>query len=92
MDQKQIMKQMLDFNQRTFNNAFTTMSTLQDQTESFVNRFMEKSNFATPESKKIVQQFTQTYRKGRSDFKAWLDENYRKAAEYFTVPDKKQQA
>lgn len=92
MDQKQIMKQMLDFNQRTFNNAFTTISTLQDQMESFVYRFMEKSNFATPEGKKIVQQFTEAYRKGRSDFKALADENYRKAYDYFTVADKKQLA
>jgi len=55
MDQKQIMKQMLDFNQRIFNNAFSTLSALQDQTESFIYRFMDKSNFVTPESKKIVQ-------------------------------------
>jgi len=92
MDQKQIMKQMLDFNQRIFNNAFSTLSALQDQTESFIYRFMDKSNFATPESKKIVQQITEAYHKGRSDFKALMDENYRKAYEYFVPVEKKQHA
>jgi len=90
MDQKQIMKQALDFNQRAFNNTFTTLSTLQDETESFLTRFMEKSNFITPEGKRIVQQFTDAYRKGRNDFKALADENYRKAHEYFVPADKKQ--
>ncbi|NLN38265.1 MAG: hypothetical protein GX155_01560 [Smithella sp.] len=90
MDQKQIMKQVLDFNQRAFNNTFTALSTLQDETESFLTRFMEKSNFITPEGKRIVQQFTDAYRKGRNDFKALADENYRKAHEYFVPADKKQ--
>lgn len=90
MDQKQIMKQVLDFNQRAFNNTFTALSTLQDETESFLTRFMEKSNFITPEGKRIVQQLTDAYRKGRNDFKALADENYRKAHEYFVPADKKQ--
>jgi hypothetical protein len=33
MDQKQMLKQMLEFNQTTFNNAFNTMTLLQDQFE-----------------------------------------------------------
>lgn len=90
MDQKQNIKQILDFNQKAFDNAFKTLSTLQDETESIVSRFMEKSNWITPEGKKIVSQMSEAYRKGRSDFKTLADENYRKAFEYFVPADKKQ--
>lgn len=90
MDQKQNIKQILDFNQKAFDNAFKTLSTLQDETESIVSRFMEKSSWITPEGKKIVSQMSEAYRKGRSDFKTLADENYRKAFEYFVPADKKQ--
>ncbi len=90
MDQKQTVKQMLDFNKRAFDNAFNTLSSLQDETESLMTRFMDKSSWITPEGKKIFSQMTDSYRKGRSDFKTIADENYRKASEYFVPADKKQ--
>ncbi len=90
MDQKQAIKQMLDFNQKAFENAFNTLATLQDETESLVSRFIEKSTWMTPEGKKIVSRMSEAYRKGRSDFKTMADENYRKASEFFVPADKKQ--
>ena len=90
MDQKQTIKQILDFNQKAFDNAFNTLSALQDETESIVSRFMETSNLVTPEGKKIVSQMSEAYRKSRGDFKSLADENYRKAFEYFVPADKKQ--
>ncbi len=90
MDQRQTVKQMLDFNKRAFDNVFITWSALQDETESLMTRFMEKSNWITPEGKKIFSQMTDSYRKGRNDFKMMADENYRRAAEYFVPADKKQ--
>jgi hypothetical protein len=90
MDQKQTVKQMLDFNKKAFDNAFSTLSSLQDETESLMTRFMDKSNWITPEGKKIYSQMTDSYRKGRNDFKTMADENYRRASEYFVPADKKQ--
>ncbi|MFO7568974.1 MAG: hypothetical protein R6W75_04180 [Smithellaceae bacterium] len=90
MDQKETVKQVFDFNKRAFDNAFTTMSTLQDETETLFARFLEKSNWITPEGKKIISQMTESYRKGRKDFKSLADENYRKASEYFVPTGKKQ--
>jgi len=90
MDQKQTVKQMLDFNKSTFDNVFNTLSTLHDETESFISRFMEKSNLLTPDGKKIINQMSDSYRKGRSDFRSMADENYRKVYEYFVPSDKKQ--
>jgi len=90
MDQKQSVKQMMDFNKRAFDNVFNTLSSIQDETESLMTRFMEKSNWITPEGKKIFSQVTDSYRKGRNDFKTMADENYHRASEYFVPADKKQ--
>ena len=89
MDQKQAVKQMLDFNKRAFDNVFNTLSSLQDETESMMERFMEKANWITPEGKKMISQMTESYRKSRSDFKTLADDHYRKASEYFVRADKK---
>lgn len=90
MDQKQTVKQMLDFNKRAFDNVFNALSSLQDETESLMTRFMEKSKWITPEGKKIFSQISDSYRKGRSDFKTMADDNYRKTSDYFVPADKKQ--
>lgn len=89
MDQKQTLKQILDYNKSTFDNVFNTLSALQDETESFIARFMEKSNLITPEGKKIIRKMSDSYRKGRSDLREMADEHYRKASEYFVPTDKK---
>ena len=90
MDQKQTVRQMMDFNKRAFDNAFNTVSSLQDETESLMARFMERANWITPEGKKMINQMAESYRQGRSDFKTLADENYRRASEYFVRADKKQ--
>ena len=90
MDQKQTVKQMMDFNKRAFDNVFNTLTSLQDETEALMERFMEKANWITPEGKKMFNQMAESYRKGRSEFKTLADENFRKASEYFVRADKKQ--
>jgi hypothetical protein len=43
MDQKQIAKQMVEFNKSAFDNTFNAMTALQDQTEKLVFQFLEKA-------------------------------------------------
>jgi len=90
MDQRQTVKQILEFNKSAFDNVFNSLSILQDETESCITRFMEKSNLILPEGKKIIGQMSDSYRKGRSDLRSMADENYRKVYEYFVPADKKQ--
>lgn len=43
MDQKQIAKQMVEFNKAAFDNSFTAMTALQDQTEKLITGFLDKA-------------------------------------------------
>ena len=84
MDQKQIAKQMVDFNKTAFDNSFNAMTTLQDQTEKLILNFLEKAPWIPEEGKKAINTWIAGYKKGRDDFKAAADDNYRKVFEYFS--------
>lgn len=88
MDQKQIAKQMMEFNKTAFDNTFNAMTVLQDQTEKLVFRFLDKAQWFPEEGKKGVNEWVKAYKKGREDFKATADENYKKVTDYFAKAEK----
>ena len=83
MEPKQFAKQMIQFNKAAFDNTFNAMAVLQEQTEKMVNSFMEQSAWMTAEGKKAVADWVKAYKRGRDDFKAAVDENFKKVEEFF---------
>ena len=83
MEPKKIAKEMIDFNKKAFDNSFKSMSVLQDQTEKMVSAMMEQTTFFPAEGKKSVTDWIKTYKKGREEFKASADENFKKVEVYF---------
>ncbi len=90
MDQKQIAKQMMEFNKTAFDNTFSAMTTLQDQTEKLVFRFLEKAQWFPEEGKKAITEWIKAYKKGRDDFKSSADGSYKKVSEYFAKSEKQE--
>jgi hypothetical protein len=88
MDQKQIAKQMVEFNKSAFDNTFNAMTALQDQTEKLVFQFLEKAQWFPEEGKKAINEWLKAYKKGCSDFKSSADNSYKKVSEYFAKPAK----
>lgn len=88
MEQKQIAKQMMDFNKTAFDNSFNAMAALQDQTEKLVLSFLDKAAWFPGEGKKAIHDWVTSYKKGREDFKSAADESYQKVADYFTQAEK----
>ena len=88
MDQKQIAKQMMEFNKTAFDNTFNAMTALQDQTEKLVFQFLEKAQWFPEEGKKAINEWVKAYKKGREDFKGSADSSYKKVSEYFDKPEK----
>jgi polyhydroxyalkanoate synthesis regulator phasin len=83
MEPKQIAKQMVDFNKTAFDNSFEAMAAIQDQTEKMVASMMEQTAFFPEEGKKLVNDWIKTYKKGREEFKAAADENFKKVETFF---------
>lgn len=90
MDQKQIVRQMMEFNKNAFNNSLNAMSALQDQTEKLVLSFLDSAPWFPAEGKKVISDWVNSYKKGREDFKAAADENYKKVAAYFAEAETQQ--
>jgi gas vesicle protein len=88
MDQKMIVKQMIDFHKSTFTNSFNAMVMLQDQTEKILNTFFSQASWVPEDLKKVVVDWTSTYKKGRDEFKKAVDENFKKVDEFFGAQEK----
>jgi hypothetical protein len=90
MDQKQIARQMIEFNKTAFDNAFNTMMVLQDQSEKLIFRFLEKAPWFPEEGKKAINEWVSACKKGRDDFKTTVNESYKKVTDYFAKAEKEE--
>jgi hypothetical protein len=77
MQQKQMFKQMMDFNKASFNNAFSAMVMVQDQVERMVSMLLEQASWLPEDGKKAVGEWVKMCKKGREDYKKAVDEGYR---------------
>jgi hypothetical protein len=83
MEGEKMAKQMIDFHKATFDNAFSAMVMVQEQTEKMVNSFMEQSTWLPEEGRKVIGEWVKAYKKGRDDFKKAVDENFKKVDDFF---------
>jgi hypothetical protein len=88
MDQKKLFKQMLDFNKSAFENSFNAMVMLQQQAERAANTILDQATWLPEDGRKAIQQWADSYKKGRDDFKKLIDENYSRVESYFGEDDK----
>jgi len=83
MEQTTILKQMINFNKTICNNAFNAMTMLQDQMEKMGNMSMWPGVWMPEGGKNFADEYTKTYRQGCSDFKNAVNENFKKAEDFF---------
>ena len=83
MDQKQIAKQMIQFNKTAFDSSFSAMTMVYEQSEKMVETFLTQAPAIPEEGKKAIKEWMSAYRTGCSQFKKQVDDNYAKVEEYF---------
>ncbi|MDX2453273.1 hypothetical protein [Desulfosarcina sp.] len=83
MDQKQIFKQMLDFNKGAFNNAYNAMVMVQDQTETLANNMLNQATGMPEEGRKALLEWVDAFKKGREEYKKTVDEAFKKVEDFF---------
>jgi len=88
MDQKQVLKQMMDFNKTSFDNSFNAMVMIQDQAEKMVNMMLEQATWMPEEGRKVILNWAESYKTGRETFKNSVDENFKKVEEFFGTAGK----
>lgn len=88
MDQKKLLKQMLDFNKSAFDNTFNAMVMLQEQTERAAGTVIDQATWLPEEGRKAIGDWVDAYKKGREELKTLVDENFKKVEAYFADADK----
>jgi len=83
MDNKQIARQMIQFNKTAFDTSFSTLSMIYEQNQKMVETFLAKTPGIPDDGKKVIQDWMSSYRNGCNDFKKLVDDNYAKVTEYF---------
>ena len=87
MDQKQIAKQMVQFNKTAFDNSFKAMSLVYEQNEKMMDAFMGQASWMPEEGRKALTDWMASYKKGCEDFKNMVDDNYAKVESFFGETD-----
>jgi hypothetical protein len=78
-----LAKQMLDFNKATFENTFGAMCLIQEQSEKMMNSFIEQAAWIPGEGEKAIADAAAMFKKGCSEFKKAVDENFSRVETYF---------
>ena len=83
MNNKVILKQVVQFNKTVFDNAFKAMNLAQEQGEKMLNALLDQATWLPEEGKKTITDWLKAYKKGMDDFKKALDEQYKKVDDFF---------
>jgi len=82
MDQKQIFKQMIDFQKAAFDNTFNAMVMIQEQTERMASSLLDQATWLPEEGRKVINEWVDAYKNGRETFKTTVDENFKKVEDF----------
>ena len=85
MDNKQILNQTIQFNKTAFDNGFTAMMMAQEQCEKMLTTFMDQAAWLPEDGKKVIADWVKAYKKGCEDFKAAMDDNYKKVEAFISA-------
>lgn len=85
MDQKEMVKQMIEFNQTTFNNVFDSIVLIQDQFESIAMKALNQSGIVPEEGRKALESWTKVLKNGRKDIKVQIDSGFQQAEKIFEI-------
>jgi hypothetical protein len=69
-------KQVIEFQKAAFDSTFDAVVAIQDQQEQFFADMLERSNTVPEEGKELVNEWIETFRRSREDFKAAADKSY----------------
>jgi len=77
MDQKQMLKQMLNFNKTTFDHTFTAITMFQEQSERVADLFWDNTFRLPQEGKKAMMDWLQPFKKGCENYKKLMDAGFK---------------
>ncbi len=81
MDQRQMFKQMIDFNRSVFDKSYSALVIWQDQMERASHALQEQAAWLPGESQAMAEEWIGAFKKGRDEFRKTVVGSFDKAAE-----------
>jgi len=78
MKTEKLAEQIIGFHRTTFDTSFNAMAMLQEQTEKMLNTSLEQTFWIPMEGRRMIDEWLESYKRGRDDFKKAIDENFQK--------------
>lgn len=78
-----IQRQLLEFQKTAFDGTFDAVVSFQDKQEKLMNDLLERVSVLPDEGKQIVDEWIETYKKGREDFRDVVERSYDILDDYF---------
>ena len=85
MDQKKMVKQMIEVNLATFNNVFDSMVLIQDQFESIAMKAMDQSGVVPEEGRRAIEGWVNVLKDGRKNIKSHIDSSLQQAEKLLDI-------
>jgi len=76
MDSTWMPKQLVDFQKSIFENTFSALVMIQDNTEKVAKTLVEQATWFPEENKRFIGQWTDTYKKSRTELKDTIVDNF----------------
>ena len=77
MLQQDYLKKMVNFNKMVFDNSYNVMTMFQDQAEKMTNMMIDQNPLGNAESKKMINDWCETCKKGRIESSSCWDADER---------------
>jgi soluble cytochrome b562 len=81
MNQSDLIKQAINFNQTSFNSAYDATVMVQDQFEKVANSILDQASWMPNEGRKAIDNSVDLYKNGRQQFKQYMDDSFKRAEE-----------
>lgn len=88
MTQDKWLKQMFDFNKTAFDNAFSSMATIQEQAENAANTCFNQAVWMPQAGKTAIGEWMKACRQAREGFKNSVDDGFKKVESCFVQAPK----
>ena len=83
---------MIDFQKTMFDNTYSGMVLVQEQTERVATSLLNQATWMPEEGRNAISGWVDAFKKGRKDFKKGVDENFKRVEDFFTTFDKEKKA
>jgi hypothetical protein len=81
MENDKMFKQMIDYHKAAFETSFNSVLMFQEQTTKALDNILQQSPVLPAQTKTVINEWTNIYKKVTADFKEAADQNYSKLEE-----------